>query len=325
MKFLKDLVTIEKKPHRGLMVLEWAVLGYMLLTLLVILFTYTKMESPHAMIWGRVRIGAITIALWAVYRLVPCRLTRFIRVGVQLGLLAWWYPDTYELNRIFPNLDHLFARWEQMMFGCQPALLFAAKFPSHIVSELMDMGYASYYPMIVLTILYFFVCRYQEFERAATVVLVSFFAYYVIYVFLPVTGPTFYYKAIGMEYVVKGIFPQVHDYFNTHTDCLPSPGYTHGIFYQLVEDAKAAGERPTAAFPSSHVGISTICMLLVLYARNYKLLVLMLPFYLLLCMATVYIQAHYAIDAIAGFVTAILFFFGTMALTKNMDSGRKRR
>ena len=29
---------------------------------------------------------------------------------------------------------------------------------------------------------------------------------------------------------------------------------------------------------------------------------LLLPFYLLLCCATVYIQAHYLIDALAGFV-----------------------
>ena len=36
----------------------------------------------------------------------------------------------------------------------------------------------------------------------------------------------------------------------------------------------------------------------------------MLPFYILLCLATVYIQAHYAIDAIAGFITALIFYFG---------------
>ena len=32
------------------------------------------------------------------------------------------------------------------------------------------------------------------------------------------------------------------------------------------------------------------------------------PFYVLLCFATVYVQAHYAIDAIAGLVTAPLFY-----------------
>ena len=72
------------------------------------------------------------------------------------------------------------------------------------------------------------------------------------------------------------------------------------MFYGLVEDAKAAGERPTAAFPSSHVGIATVCMLLAAHTRQRKLVLLMLPFYIFLCFSTVYIQAHYAIDALAG-------------------------
>lgn len=40
-------------------------------------------------------------------------------------------------------------------------------------------------------------------------------------------------------------------------------------------------------------------------ARLQKLTFLLLPFYLLLCGATVYIQAHYLIDALAGFGSAI--------------------
>jgi membrane-associated phospholipid phosphatase len=39
-----------------------------------------------------------------------------------------------------------------------------------------------------------------------------------------------------------------------------------------------------------------------------RLALCMLPFYICLCCATVYIQAHYLVDAIAGFVTAIIFY-----------------
>jgi hypothetical protein len=51
-RFLKQLFTIDKKPTRGLMWFEWVSLAYALLTLLVILFTYTKVVNPDAMIWG---------------------------------------------------------------------------------------------------------------------------------------------------------------------------------------------------------------------------------------------------------------------------------
>ena len=317
-KRLKSIFQLEKKPKKGLLTVEWMAMAYLLFTLLIALFMYTKLQNPNAMIWGRARIVVMTVALWIVYRIIPCPFTRFVRIGAQMCLLAWWYPDTYEINRMMPNLDHIFASWEQSWFGCQPALLFSQKLPGAVFSELFDMGYASYYYMIGLVIIYFFGWRYQEFERAAVIVMGSFFLYYLIFIFVPVVGPTFYYKAVGLKKIMAGIFPPMHDYFNYHQDCLPSPGYTDGIFYQFVESAKEAGERPTAAFPSSHVGISTVIMWLILHARNFKLFYVLLPFYLLLCCATVYIQAHYLVDAIFGFISGTLFYFVLLYLSKGV-------
>ncbi len=320
LKFIKQLFALEKSPRKGLFALEWVMLAYLVTTLLIVLFTYTKIHSPEAMIWGRIRIAVMTFALWGVYRMLPCRLTRFARIVVQLALLGWWYPDTYEINRMLPNLDHVFASVEQSVFGCQPALLFHKAMPWHFFSELMDMGYASYYPMIAVVVFFYFLFRYSEFERAAFVVLTSFFIYYVVFILVPVTGPTFYYKAVGLGEIARGSFPNVHDYFNYYQDCLPSPGYTDGIFYQMVESAKAAGERPTAAFPSSHVGVSTVLMLLAWHTRNRRLLYCLLPFYILLCFATVYIQAHYAIDALAGLVSGAMLYFALMACSVRMKN-----
>lgn len=306
---LKKYITTEKKPRKGLLAAEWVVMAYLLLTTVIILFCYTDVVNPKAMLWGRARVVAMTAALWFVYRLWPCRLTLLLRVLVQLALLSWWYPDTYEINRMFPNLDHLFAAWEQNLFGFQPALLFSQAVPSHIFSELMDLGYASYYPMIALVLLvYFFTC-YKEFPRAAYIVLGAFFLYYVIFIFVPVVGPTFYYNAVGVDQIAKGVFPDLGLYFNNHQDCLPSPGDANGVFYHLVESAKEAGERPTAAFPSSHVGCSTVLMLLAWHSKKRWLLWVLLPLFVLLCFATVYIQAHYAIDAIAGLITGVLIYF----------------
>lgn len=307
-KFIKQLFAIEKKPCKGLFAVEWVILGYLLLTLLLLFFVYTKAHNPETMLWGRIRIAVTMVALWLVYRMIPCRFTRFIRIAVQMCFLSYWYSDTYEYNRLFPNLDHLFAQMEQTYFGFQPALTFCQSFPSHIVSELMDMGYASYFLMIVIVTLYYFIWDYEKFEKVTFIILASFFIYYLIFIFLPVAGPQYYYKAVGLDQIAKGIFPNIGDYFYNHQEVLASPGYTDGIFYDIVEDAKNAGERPTAAFPSSHVGISTILMILA-FRGSKKLWMGMLPFYLLLCLATVYIQAHYMIDAIAGFLSAILLYF----------------
>ena len=298
----------EKKPLRGLMAFEWIVLAYLFGTALMIFFMYTRMKYPETMLVGRAKILAMTLALWGVYRLYPCRFTRLARVVAQLALLSWWYPDTYELNRVLPNLDHVFASWEQSVFGCQPALLFSKAISNPVFSELMDLGYASYFPMIALVAGFYFFCRYKEFERATTIILGAFFIYYVIFIFLPVTGPQYYFQAVGENQIAQGFFPNLHDYFNTHNERMISPGWVDGVFYQLVEDAHNAGERPTAAFPSSHVGITTILMCLAWRTRSRRFFWLLMPFFVLMCFATVYIKAHYAIDAVAGLASGMLIY-----------------
>lgn len=305
---IRDLFRIEKKPHKGLLTVEWVILGYWLMTLLFVLFTSTKLPNSEALIWGRVKVLAITLAMWGVYRMIPCRFIHLCRVVVQMALLSWWYPDTYELNRILPNLDHLFAGYEQLLFGCQPALLFPEAITNPVFSELMHLGYASYFPLIAIVTLFYFFWRYTEFNRTVFVILASFFLYYVIFIFLPVTGPQYYYEAVGLDNIAQGIFPNLHDYFASHDEPMTMPGYSDGFFYQCVASAHATGERPTAAFPSSHVGITTILLFLAWRTKNRFLFIGILPFYALMCLATVYIRAHYAIDVIGGWVSAFIFY-----------------
>ncbi len=306
---IKDLVTLEKKPVKGLLSVEWIAMGYLLFTLLMMAFLWTKVQQPEPMLWGRFRFVTTTLAMWAVYRLVPCRLTLFLRIAVQMIFLSWWYPDTFELNRMLPNLDHVFASWEQSLFGCQPALLFAQKMPWNWFSELMCLSYVSYFPLMALVSLYYFLQRYSEFRLASFTILASFFSYYVIFVLLPVTGPQFYYLAVGTEQIANGVFPHAGEWFLTHADRMAAPGWTDGLCYHLLEMTHDAGERPTAAFPSSHVGITTVVFLLALRTRNRRLIFTVLPFYVLMCFATVYIRAHYAIDALAGLVSGIAFYY----------------
>lgn len=248
-------------------------------------------------------------------------LTTFLRVLGQLAWLAKWYPDTYEFNRSFPNLDHLFAQAELSIFGCQPALEFSRLLPQAFWSEAFNLGYWSYFPMIGVLSIAIFIMETKAsasapkgsstlellpvFHLVSTTIIIAFFLYYVIYIFLPVTGPQFYFQAVGIEAIEAGHFPALGTYFSSHTEMLPSPGYADGLFYQLVESAHEAGERPTAAFPSSHIGISTLVLML---SRRHapQVTKFLLPFWALLCCATIYIQAHYVIDAIAGLLSAPL-------------------
>ena len=288
---------------------EWVMIIYAVLTMLFILFAWRLLDNPYELLLKRIIPVVITFLLCYIYKKISNRFVYLLRIVFQLYMLIWWYPDTYELNKAIPNLDHIFASVEQWIFGCQPAILFFDNYPQKIVSEAMNFGYAIYYPMIFYTVLVYYFFRKSEIEKIMFIIMGSFFAYYFIFDLLPVVGPTFYYKAVGMERISEGIFPSLGDYFATHNECMPTPGYSDGIFYQMVESAKAAGERPTAAFPSSHVGVATICMILLYKLKNKVSFILLIIPYILLSMATVYIQAHYVIDAIAGLITGVLFYY----------------
>jgi membrane-associated phospholipid phosphatase len=313
---VKDLFIIEKKPQKGLLAAEWVVMGYLVFTLVVMALFWDGIENREAMLQGRFQYVMTTLAMWVVYRLVPCRLTLFARIVVQMAFLGWWYPDTYELNRQLPNLDHLFASAEQALFGCQPALVFSNHMPWGWFSELMCLGYVSYFPLIALTTIYYFFLRYKEFRLATFVILTSFFVYYVVFVLLPVTGPQFYYLAVGTERIAEGVFPNLGDWFLTHSERMAAPGWSDGFFYHLLDITHDAGERPTAAFPSSHVGVTTVLMMLALRTRCRWLVFTMLPFYILMCLSTVYIYAHYAIDVIAGLITGVTLYYLLIAVGK---------
>ena len=316
MKYWKYLFGIEKKPRRGLLEVEWVIMGYLMLTLLLMLFTWTKLPDPEPMLWGRFRVVVSTLALWGVYRLVPCRFTMLCRVTLQLALLSWWYPDTFSLNRIFPNLDHHFAALEQSIFGCQPALEFANHWTHPVWSELMYLGYSSYFLLISVVVIYYFIWRYEEFHRTVFIILTSFFVYYVIFVALPVTGPQYYYLAAGLDNISQGVFPNVGDYFLTHDEMMKMPGYEDGWFYQIMVNAHSAGERPTAAFPSSHVGVTVILLLLAWRSKSRLLIWFVFTLFLLMCLATVYIRAHYVIDVFAGLLSAIIMYITLHYISK---------
>ncbi|MBR2862150.1 MAG: phosphatase PAP2 family protein [Bacteroidaceae bacterium] len=302
-----DLKLFEIRPRiKRLLGIEKTTLIYAALTTVLLLVFWQDFAAPVELLLSRLFVVAgmgLTILL---YRCYPSHATRFLRNLYPLTLLAFWYPDTYEFCQLLPNLDHVFASADLALFGCQPALEFAALLPQKLWSELFHLGYFSYYPMIFLTILAPLFTDRRLFEPTAFVVMTAFLLYYIVYLFLPVAGPQYYFHAVGTDIISCHYYPEVGDYFRTHTEMRPSPG-PDGFFRSLIETTQANGERPTAAFPSSHVGMSTILMIL-LWRNRHFLAWCMLPFYLLLCGATVYIEAHYLIDVFGGWVSALVLF-----------------
>lgn len=293
---------------------------YNLFTTLLIIIFYNRLSDPQDMLMGRFLILVGTFSLIYVYTKFPSRFMVLVRLVTQMCLLNYWYPDTFEFNRIFPNLDHLFATVEFNIFGCQPALLFDRLLSGDFWREMFNMGYWLYYPMITVVTFFYFFKRPEKVERCTFIIMAAFFMHYIIYIFLPVAGPQFYFPVIGDEAASCGLYENIGDYFNRH------PGISiaqegKGVFFtELVNIAQRAGERPTAAFPSSHIGVSLV-MIILAFKANRKLFAVLLPVFVLLCCATVYIKAHYLVDAIAGLFSGLLSYYIASRIYRTLFNG----
>jgi membrane-associated phospholipid phosphatase len=96
-----------------------------------------------------------------------------------------------------------------------------------------------------------------------------------VFFILPTTGPQFYFA------------PPLNE--------VPD-GY---LFCKIMRFLQITGERPTGAFPSSHVAITfTVVIFIAQHCRI--LLKYALPLFVILVMSTVYIKAHYLVDVIGG-------------------------
>jgi membrane-associated phospholipid phosphatase len=221
-----------------------------------------------------------------------------IRQLLPLTLVAYWYPETYYMDSfLFPNLDGFFMEADELLFGCQPSLAFCRMMPWMWFNELMNFAYLSFYFIIGLTVLasYRAVAEKTKAAKTVFVILFSFLIYYLLFIIFPVMGPQFY-------------FPEPD---NCTPDTWP--------FRAIMRFLQDLGEKPTGAFPSSHVGITAVCLLLLYAQKIRKLFWALLPLAVLLIASTVYIKAHYLIDVVAGLLTAPLLYWAGGGVWRKMN------
>ncbi|MDR1552848.1 MAG: phosphatase PAP2 family protein [Prevotellaceae bacterium] len=265
---------------------------YAFLTALFIIVFGAKDSNTAMMILYRILFIALIFALRFLYKNKATNLIWFARNAVPVAFIAYWYPETYFMNEnIFGNLDTYFVDVDQFLFGCQPSLEFSKYFPQTWINELMNFGYISYYLIIMLAIFTALAKNKKYMQHTAFIILCAFFIYYITFIIFPVVGPQFY--------------------FNAPDNMISNEGF----FRNTLVELQAIGEKPTGAFPSSHVGICLICMYFIFkYSR--KIFYILIPVAFVLICSTVYLKAHYLIDVIGGFATAPVYFWISKKIQK---------
>ena len=273
----------------------FSVLLYFAIIELVIIFTKPSLFLDWNFILTRVIFVFAFIFSVIIKRKISKNFFQLLQNILVFALMTFLYKETAMLNTlIFPKIDEFLSNLDQNIFKFQPSIEFSKHFNSLFFSELFYFGYFCYYllPLVVFGILYKFLP--QKIEEFGFILISSFLLYYFIFIIIPAEGPQFYFT-----------FPD--NYIEAQ-----------GIFGNAIKLIQKNGEAPTAAFPSSHVGISWI-VIFWLYQNFRKSVKYFLPFVILLMFSTVYIKAHYFVDVVAGFLTAPIVFFLTFKFYKFLN------
>jgi membrane-associated phospholipid phosphatase len=244
-----------------------------------------------------ISMGALFLAFivlqWAIVRFLgpaPRFLPRFIRFAYPQIFLLPWFTESIVLSQlIFAGKSHdaVFAKLDGLIFGFQPAMEFHKAFGGRGWTELFFFGYFTYYFLIILpSWILFAQGREGEASRTLFITLAAFALLQSFYVFFPVQGPKYFFPELRAAWY--GNFK----------------GY---VFTKVMKRTFDGMNLGGAAFPSSHVAVSLVSLILdAKYLR--KLLPAAIPLTLLLFFSTVFIYAHYAVDVFAGIAAGAILF-----------------
>ena len=265
--------------------IDYLFFGFVLVTTILILFSWP--ENILELFLTRTLIVIAVIALLYYNSKINSIVLKLVRNAYPILVSMLFYTETVFYNKLFfSNLDDYLIDLDAKIFGYQPSITFSEYFSNPLFSELMYIGYFSLYILILgFVFIAFFKLKHQSeellFKLAATMLL-----FYLFFGFFPAAGPQFYFPSPEKDVPSAFIFDKIMHFIQR-------------------------AEQPTGAFPSSHVGISLI--ILILLRKKARLFFkIAVPFVVVLLFSTVYIKAHYAIDVFGGilFTPIILYLAG---------------
>jgi membrane-associated phospholipid phosphatase len=219
------------------------------------------------------------------------------------SLLADWYPF-FIFTAVYASIgllnaprasaggsfDGVIQQWEAAAFGRQLAHDWSRNASRPVLSWALGIPYLLFFPAVILApaALWWRGHRARARQTIFGITLV-FLTCYLLFLLFPVAGPSYLWG-----------WPTAG----------PGSDFPTRMVRQLIDDGDSWG----TAFPSSHVAASLIAVLLAL--KHWRALGWMLfPLAAAIFFGVVYFQVHYAMDALAGVVIAMMALWATPRLS----------
>lgn len=247
-----------------------------LLTVVIIAFNQ-RVDGWYFYIIGHAGVAALLLGLIHLVESRTSKVLHFVRDIYPFILFTLMFKEvSLIINIFFPFwLEAHLINWDVALFGDHPTVLVQRIFHPWL-TEFMAFSYWSYYLLIPGGGLVLYLRKNREMFHSLVFSL-SFTMYlcYLSYLSLTARGPQ-----------------QTLSFLLAERQAV-------GLFDSMVMNIQATASIIGAAFPSSHVAAVWVILIFMFRTRRWLGWTL-LPLVLSLTVSTVYLQYHYAVDAIAG-------------------------
>lgn len=214
-----------------------------------------------------------------------------LRDWIPFILIDFIYENLHDLSRYFHTHDiaGTLMGWDMKLFGME-LTLWSQRFFHPLLTDYMAFTYALYF-IFPLVIMYYLSYRNLRSELREVILALSFtfLLGFLGYVFFPCSPPRYFLE-------------------NQYTE--PVRLYGFYIFNQLQSKWDSLSAIRAGAFPSLHVGISSIALIYAFRFRKFSrftrvLFWIYVPLVISLWVSTIYLRHHWFIDIAAGWFLAV--------------------
>jgi membrane-associated phospholipid phosphatase len=276
---------------------EWLSLAYLAWMNLALLIFHRNIAQAglYFVLHCWVALGIVCLA-WAAAN-SPSKIVQFARHCYPLALYLFFFEELGRLvHLIFPGwFDRWLIDFDYRFAGVHPAV-WLAQFSNPVLNDFMQFAYMTYFLYLVIlpTILYAARDRLAFWTVMAGTAAANYFIY-VVAVLFPIESPHFSLPSLKSKPLAGGAL-------TTTINFIERFGRVHG-----------------GAFPSAHVAGSMVALLGAWRYRRWLFWVC-LPFFVCMCVATVYGRYHYVADVIAGIAVGAAGFSAGTWLMERRDA-----
>ena len=258
-------------------VFEWATLAYFAWLEAIVLVFHRNIPHAERYLVLHLLLATALVCLAGYAAESRSELVRFARHWYPLPLYIFFFEELQGLvHAIFPGwFDRWLVAFDYALTGMHPSV-WLARFASPALNDFMQFAYMTYFlDLIVLPAILYARRERLAFWTVMVSTAIANYSIYVIAVLLPIESP--YYSLASLQSKPLG------------------GGYCTALVGLIERFGRVHG----AAFPSAHVAGSMVAVLAAWRYRRW-LFWICLPFFLCMCVATVYGRYHYVADVLAG-------------------------